>query len=387
LQADQIKVLLERAGFRILSIEAAEDSLGRESIQWVSILARRDEGYGERPLQRIEEIVSRDTKDATYKLALLRALTELASEHFHEVRWLGDGRIAVPSDLIVEKWIRYYWPLFSSDRFVPQKNGEHMGSHKPIVFRRLMTTMISDFADSGGYLAYRERGLRNPSAGRELYDKVRHAIRLGPVVYTSGNLFDWVGRGRDSHLVLPAEFWRELAELGHWIEPAIRLRWAEETRRFSKGQWGVGDVLSLLSTDYEVERNVALSRGIFASAAELKCTWTDKRLPKGFDVDHILPYSLWHNNDLWNLVPADPKVNRNKRDKLVDRTFLLNRRDAIIHAWKVQRDQAFERFDLELKNLLGRRPDARNWERPAFHRLAEAIEATALRRKAERWSA
>lgn len=62
------------------------------------------------------------------------------------------------------------------------------------------------------------------------------SIRAGPVIYTSGNLFDWMGRGRDSHLVLPAGFWRELAELGQWIEPAIRLRWAEETRRFSKGQ-------------------------------------------------------------------------------------------------------------------------------------------------------
>lgn len=387
LQREQVVVLLERAGFRILSVETGGDRLGREAIQWVSILARRDEGHGERPLQRIEEIVTRDTKDATYKLALLRSLTELAGQHFHDVRWLDDGRVAVPSARIVDQWIRYYWPLFAVDRFIPQKNGEYPGSGKPISFRQELTRLVSSFSQSGGYLAYREARWMNPSLDRHLRSKIQTAIRTGPVVFTSGQMFQWMGRGADSHLVLPGGFWKELAELGHWIEPAIRLRWAEETRRFSKQQLPVGEVLSLLSTDYEVDRNVALSRHIFAGVPRLRCTWTERTLNRTFDVDHILPYSLWHTNDLWNLVPTDPKVNRQKRDRLVDRAFFLHRRDAVIHAWELQREQAGERFDCELHTLLGRRPDPDNWQHAAFQCLAEAIEATALRRKAERWSA
>ncbi|WP_413167695.1 HNH endonuclease domain-containing protein [Capilliphycus salinus ALCB114379] len=52
---------------------------------------------------------------------------------------------------------------------------------------------------------------------------------------------------------------------------------------------------------------------------EFICPWTEKRITKGtkYDLDHLLPLSLYPINELWNLVPADPDFNSHKkRDRL-----------------------------------------------------------------------
>lgn len=254
------------------------------------------------------------------------------------------------------------------------------------MFRDSMTSLIRTFSGSGSYAEFLSALDSDPSLGKQARTKVLNAIRQGPVVYSSGDLFSWYREGRIPFIKLSGKFWEELAEFSHWIEPAIRLRWAEETARFSKNELQTGEILSILSRDYEAERNVGFSRSVFNDLHGLKCTWTDASIRK-FDIDHIIPYSLWHNNGLWNLVPARKQVNIQKRDKLVARDFLFSRREAIIYAWEIQRDRLPDRFDRELVQLLGRPPNPGNWKLPAFDRLSEAIEATAFRRQAERWSA
>ena len=45
-----------------------------------------------------------------------------------------------------------------------------------------------------------------------------------------------------------------------------------------------------------------------ATNQQMQCVWSAKTLKK-YDIDHSMPFSLWPNNDLWNLVPSDSKVN------------------------------------------------------------------------------
>jgi SAM-dependent methyltransferase len=387
IDTEQLKAILRRAGFKVLSESEGGDNLGRDEIKWVSLVLKRLDGASERPLQRIEVIVNHDNKDATYKLALLRSLAELAETHFHEAKWLGEGMVGIPVNLVVDKWIRYYWPLFESNEYIAQKNGEHPGCGKPLMFRSSLTALIDQFRNSGSFLAYLNATEQNANFAKETRTKIRDAIRNGPVKFASGNIFGWSRVAGESYITMPNGFWEELGELSNWIEPAIRLQWAEETRRFAKESFQTGEILHLLSTDYEQLRSVTAARNIFGRIPMLHCTWTGDRLGRSFDIDHIIPYSLWHNNDLWNLVPANSRVNNQKRDKLVERNLLYKQRDLIVHAWELQRQEMPLRFDRELGNLVGRAPDPENWEAPAFNRLAEAIEATALRRQVARWSA
>lgn len=118
----------------------------------------------------------------------------------------------------------------------------------------------------------------------------------------------------------------------------------------------------------------------------LRCVWTDKPLSVSFAVDHTVPFSISRSNDLWNLLPADPKVNGRKSDKLVTKGLLCKRRDAILHCWDTMRVAAENRFAVELERSLLHEPyDPANWQYAAFAGLVEIVETLAAQRGLERW--
>jgi len=185
-----------------------------------------------------------------------------------------------------------------------------------------------------------------------------------------------------------AEVWRELSLVGHWIGEAILLRWAELTVEISRQQLSMSQVLEQLLIRPETERDVSDARNIYRAQGNLFCVWTQTPLTESrFDVDHAIPFSLWHNNDLWNLLPAEPKANNEKRDRLVSRDTLLGSRERIIDCWQAAHRAMPERFDIELnRTLFGRNHAEAQWEASAFSGFAEAVETVALQRGVERWS-
>lgn len=95
------------------------------------------------------------------------------------------------------------------------------------------------------------------------------------------------------------------------------VRWAALTQQIARRQdLHAGDVLPLLLAKPEANRSVQLARIAYLDAGLSSCTWSKRPLKRTFAVDHAIPFALWGNNDLWNLVPADPKINLSKSDKL-----------------------------------------------------------------------
>jgi hypothetical protein len=81
----------------------------------------------------------------------------------------------------------------------------------------------------------------------------------------------------------------------------------------------------------------------------MECVWSGKVLtPKTSDIDHVLPFSVWFNNDLWNLLPADKKVNNQKRDKIPSPALIEKRSDIIIDYWKRYERTWNQRFNNEM---------------------------------------
>jgi hypothetical protein len=104
-------------------------------------------------------------------------------------------------------------------------------------------------------------------------------------------------------------------------------------------------------------------------------------------VDHLIPFALWGNNDLWNLVPAHAAVNGHKSDKLPAGSLLLDRRAPIVDSWSLLREAMPVAFDEQALHLLGTRPShGDGWRSELFARLREAVEVTALQRGIERWT-
>jgi SOS-response transcriptional repressor LexA len=186
---------------------------------------------------------------------------------------------------------------------------------------------------------------------------------------------------------MDSNLWRELCLTGSWIQDATILRWAELTEQLSKGAIRASTVIDCLLSIPDPARNVNDAKGYYSKLGERVCVWSGSPLSEGrFDIDHAMPFSLWRNNELWNLFPADPAINSNKSDKLPTYAILNRRREAIIDYWRGLNDALGEQFSRGAQTLLGRDSFApHNWENRLFSRFVEAFEITAAQRGAPRW--
>jgi len=389
---EQFHFLFEKVGFRRTHRWDSGDTLGRSERTWAT-QAFVLEGPGSRSLETIEAILNRDKKDATYKPALVRALAELATTSHHSATWLPGGRVAVPLRLIADKWIEYYWPLIESLEFIPQKRGEKPGCAKPMKFRAPLARLVEHYRNRGGLpgftVDYRSRGLSEEAAkvhGQAL-SKVRDAIREGPVYFAGGG-----GSGTfrydsaSGRVEMAADLWRELSLMGTWIADATVLRWAELTTEISQGLLKPSQVIDALLTVPLAERDVHAARTTYEDLPDKVCVWTGVPLGGPFELDHAIPFALWRNNDLWNLLPASKAANQDKRDRLPSRSLLSSRRSCIVDYWSRMRDVHAERFEFEAERLAGRSAlRSTDWEGRLFRAVAEAVEHTGIQRGVERW--
>lgn len=398
--ADEISLLLERLGFGPISRWESDDALGRSGTSWTTLLLERRSGSQQRPIDQIESILNRDRKEATYKLALIRALAEIATQEARSAVWSRAGTVGVPIHRIAERWLLYYWPLLAHPDKIPQSRAEAAGG-KPIKFRSALSMLMEPFAQQGAYsgltawhLARLSDQLDAISCSRlqNALRSIAETIRSGPVTYSGSGLGAGPVFGYDkrSKLVLmPTDLWREFSLLGHWIADAVVVRWAALTQQIAHRQdMHAGVVLPLLLAKPEATRSVQLARTAYLEAGVSTCTWSNRHLKSTFSVDHAIPFALWGNNDLWNLVPADPRVNLSKSDKLPTPELLEESKQRIVASWEVLRNRLPEAFDRQAHALAGE-PFAmtRAWPEKLFTRFREAVEFTALQRGVERWSA
>ena len=399
--AEELQLLFERLGFQRISRWDNEDAQRRAGIRWTTLLLELQTGQGLRAVDQIEGILNRDRKVATYKFALFRALAEIATQEPRVARWLPNGKVGVPVDRIAERWLRYYWPIFASPHFIPQSQSEGAGSNQPVAFRAPMQALMQPFAlqgEHGGLSAWHaamgagQLDAHLTRLHREALRSIAATIRSGPVTFAggaleSGRVFQFDGQSRS--VLMSADLWRELSLLGHWIVDAVIVRWAALTERFAHRQ-GIssGEVLPLLLARPDPDRVTAVARGIYLAAHADRCVWSGRRLgARNFVVDHAIPFSLWGNNDLWNLLPADAEINTRKSDKLPTAELLKTNQAQVLDNWRLTREAMPQAFDRQAAHLLGHELRlGKAWEGELFARLREAIELTALQRGIERWS-
>jgi SAM-dependent methyltransferase/SOS-response transcriptional repressor LexA len=386
----KLELLFERVGFRVEKSFTSTDSIDRPGIKWRTMVLRRLDDARDRPLHLVEGILNRDQKVATYKLALFRALSEIAQTQSHLARFTPDGKVSIPNQSIAEKWLLYYWPIFASQSLIRQGTSS---TGADVAIRPGMEPLITHYATRGGLAAFYvewRSGRMNPAAARlarQALVKVKSTIWSMPVRYAGGGEYDVLQYDRnEKSIVMDASLWRELCLTGNWIQDATVLRWAELTEQINRGTVKASTVIDCLLTVPNEERNVADARRFYTEWNENFCVWTDRKLADRFEVDHAMPFSLWRNNDLWNLLPASSRANQEKRDKLPTYDLLQQRRDSIIHCWRGL-DEAFgERFRNEAQSLMGRQSlEQSRWEIQLFKRFVEAFETTATQRGAARW--
>jgi SAM-dependent methyltransferase len=398
LEADRVRLIAEQLGLVFLGQFTNDDALGRSDMQWHVMLFEKSSERN-RPLDRIEAVLKHDKKVASYKLALLRAFCDMSDRDASAVSWLSSGFIGMPVRALAECWLRYYWPLIASPVHIPQSNNDHPGSTRPPAFRTALGHLIQLCQTNYGtdptvtyslfILGWKKDNLPVPivkQLNKTLAIMARTLID-GPVRHAAqGDMFCY---DKTRKLVLlEVDLWREFCLSGYWIRDSLLLRWSELCENFAKRSDPTihrGVVLPLLVQDEDPKREQGLARRLYAEATDLTCVWSDTPLNMSrMDVDHVLPFSLWHNNDLWNLLPSDEKVNNAKRDKIPAPEFLRRRHEIIIDTWRFANQIEPKVFQYEVQRTLGEFHVSR-WELDLFQHLSERAAQAIYQRGEEPW--
>lgn len=330
----------------------------------------------------ISTILRYDRKVTTYKLALIRAINDVALSF----PGLGSkGRdVAVPLRMLAEYWVAYYWPfveihhpLLQGTRF--KRKG---GLSRDMDFRESLTALREEWElalgatsgkpSDGFYLINemriaRRRATYSPAL-RECYAQTLKAIAKTlqmPIRYAGPRGEEWSvferplrleevaspvetvpgTRPDDRCLLIKAELWHSFRELSLWVEALCIHEWclfteglttqSEEEEKVDRGV-----IYRLLTDRPDNRRPLTWERNqvdlLLLEGHEFSCPWTHKSIRKGitYDLDHLVPVKVYPINELWNLVPSDPYFNSHvKRDRLPSFQRLLKAEPELIRTY------------------------------------------------------
>ncbi|PRY12417.1 HNH endonuclease [Pontibacter ummariensis] len=362
----------------------------------------------------ISKIIERDSKFTTYKFALLRGTIDIVQENSPFILVRGNV-VEIPLGLMIEKWILYYYPILASPQLVPQINGKD----KKLAFGKHFDEIIKHYRHHGGLsLLYNE--LRNQGVSLEIRDKflnlsksLKRTIVEQPMRYIGGSIsnkhysiFNYQGTSKritckslntqwlvDSFgsFTIPFSYYEAFKVLGSFLggTDSILFKWAEFSVSASRDalttEKVIHEILKGPITKRDAKDSKDLYKSILGEKQQVECVWSGTNIVK-YDVDHLIPFSVWKNNDLWNLLPASPKVNNQKRDKIASLTLLDKRKDTIIYYWELIQQKFNEKFFNELSISLTGYIDKQNWQNRAFEQLKKTSSSLINIRGYEEWN-
>jgi len=362
----------------------------------------------------ISKIIERDSKTATYKLALLRGVIDLIQDNSPFIK-IKMERVYFPLGLLIEKWVLYYYPILDTDLKIPQ-----ISLNRQLAFEEQFKKIISAYKDKGGLSVF-YNDLKANGIPKALHDdfsslvkKIHNTITKMPMRHIGYSLskaqysiFKY-SKPKDrlintkeidtEYLVnnfgwfsIPIEYYEVLKFIGSFIngKDSIIFKWAEFSINASKNSLSMNQVLTEILTDPITNRDITESKNLYnsilKSGGNIFCVWTG-RLLKRYDVDHVIPFSIWKNNDLWNLLPSDSTINNHKRNKIPSVELIASKRQMILYYWEMINKYQNLRFQKELKISLIGQQNINNWQEVGLNQLQRNCEYLITIRGFEEWN-
>jgi len=331
----------------------------------------------------VSQIIERDSKDTSYKYALLRATIDVISQ-FDQQIIINSNRVEIPLGLIIEKWLWYYYPLIDSDIFLPQKNGEPLSltKGKNISFRKFFSALIESYRPYGKFEHFYndyKKGKLSSEVNQMLILLVKDlhkTISTMPMKYIGKSVssFEYsiyklektksIIAGNDvinTELLIdkfgtfsvPLDFYLVLKYLGSFIGGSNTLinNWADFIVKANRQHHVEKEfVLKKLYVHPENYRDVGDVKSFFRGKTNLRCVWSGTKLnSNNINIDHVLPFAHYLNNDIWNLLPTLNKVNGKKSDKIPTPNLIDKQSDALISYWFSLQKHFQESFNSEVR--------------------------------------
>ena len=361
----------------------------------------------------ISKIIERDSKVTTYKFALLRAVIDIIQENSPYITF-SNGRVIIPTGLLIEKWILYYYPILESSTYIPQINGD-----VNLAFGNQLNQIISAYRPIGGFSVF-YNDLKNKGIPKiferdfiALAKKLQDTITRMPMKYIGRSvshdfysIFNYQSqrlKKNTSTIIdieylinnfgtfsIPVEYYDAFKVLGSFIggQDSILFKWAEFSVNASGKRLSIENVVNEVLKSPITERDVAESKQIYKSIlkneGKVYCVWTGQSISR-YDVDHMIPFSVWKNNDLWNLLPSQATTNNQKRDKIPSPELIERRKDLISYYWDLINENQPQRFQKEIQvALLGNNPIS-SYRETAIAQLQRSCEYLISSRGYEEW--
>lgn len=360
----------------------------------------------------ISKIIERDSKSSTYKFALLRGVIDIIEDNSPYIDQMF-GRVYIPTGLLIEKWLMYYYPILRSETNIPQINGKTQ-----LAFQTQFKKVIQAYELKGGFSAF-YNDLKNKGIPHELrlevfnlVKKLRDTITEMPMKYIGRSLSEeyysiFKYENTPMHLPIylnveyliqhggtfsiPADYYQAFKDFGSFIngQNSILFKWAQFSVNASGQNLSIENVINevLVSpiTVRNIEESKKIYRDILSQQGKIYCVWTGDKV-SNYDIDHVIPFSVWKNNDLWNLLPARTTVNSKKRDRIPTPELIEKQKDLILNYWNIIQKSQNERFQREMQvALLGKR-DFDNWQQTGLAQLQNSCQHLINNRGLEAWS-
>ncbi len=277
-------------------------------------------------LQRLLTIIDEGRRSATYKPALLLALMELSTE-----RVSGADPLRIPLDDVAERIMELYWP---HTREYPETHlvlNQVTGGRGRILGALAELRSTSAAKTNTALTAVRAA---DPVAYAKTRSVVARALAKQPVprlqrLGTDASISQYprflfddsrfvAERGAldaDPEVVLLPGVAEALTRAAPLLRIAVQDVWTREVAAINRLHQGEDDLRHFLFGAGRV--NLSPVADGLRNLGVQHCFWCDQSLGADTQVDHVIPWSYYANNDLSNLVLADRACNGDKRDRLV----------------------------------------------------------------------
>lgn len=362
--------------------------------------------------KNIGKIIERDSKSTTYKFALLRGVIDIIQDNSPFIS-ISKDRVHFPTGLLIEKWMLYYYPILESATIIPQIHGE-----TNLAFGNQLLKIITAYKSIGGFSAFyndlKSKGIPENLKADFIFlaKQFRNTITKMPMKYIGRSIsndyysifnFDNGTPRRTANQIdleflisnfgtfsIPNTYYEAFKVLGSFIsgQDSILFKWAEFSVNASRQNLSIEKVVNEVLKSPITERDIAESKRIYKEILKRQgkvfCVWTGKGI-SAYDVDHMIPFSVWKNNDLWNLLPSQPITNNQKRNKIPSPDLIEKQSNLILEYWELMNESQSQRFKKEIQvSLLGNN-SFDGWQQTGIKQLQSTCTYLISNRGYEEW--
>jgi len=329
-------------------------------------------------LRQINYIIEHDATSSTYKYVLLKSTINACQRFDHLIR-IEQSVVRIPLGLLVEQWILDYMPFVILGT-IQQHSGNVFD--KPImqtyhdIFELLKLNKKINWEYSYTRFSKAYDNPNKPAALSLLFIKLSKLIAKKivtmPMKYIGKSEYEIYSPEQKNfgHIKLEKDMSHNtnflIANFGYFSiskqhydvfrylgqtlygTSTIMSKWKNKTISLNGNLSETKSIIDKLSTDELENRDTTVIRKYLN--IEKECVWSGKTLHNSnYDVDHVLPYSIWFNNDLWNMLPTDRALNQNQKKAKIPTPELIEKRaDTIKLYW----EQYLQEWPIQFKNQI-----------------------------------